>query len=99
MPLAIAFRFEGGSVFRNVRPLEMLTDELKQLNIEHVPLNPLTLKHGSWNLVLVFRDRKTREKYESGELKYNPSWLPGKHQVVQRINPLKAAKRAAGRSR
>ncbi len=99
MSLAIAFRFEGGPVFRNVRPLEMMIDELKQQDIEHVSINPLTLKHGSWNLVLVFKDRETKDKYESGEAKYNPTWLPGQYQVVQRINPLKAAKRAAGRRR
>ena len=99
MSLAIAFRFEGGPIFRNVRPMEMLTDELKQQNIEFAQVDPAKLKHGSWNLVLVFKDSETRKGYESGEINYNPTWLPGKYQVVQRINPLKAAKRAAGRRR
>jgi hypothetical protein len=42
MSLVIAFRFESRPVFRNVRPLEMLVDELKQLKIEHVQINPQT---------------------------------------------------------
>ncbi len=95
MSEAIALRFEGGPIFRNVRPVEDLLEEFKGKNIEYVHVDPKTLRYGSWDLVLVFKDAETRERYSSGELEYAPSWLPSMRKEVQRINPLKAAKRAA----
>jgi hypothetical protein len=96
MSLGIAFKFEGGVIFRNVRPLNVLLDEFEQKHIEHVCVDPKKLKYSQWELVLVFKDKETREQYETGSIEYQPSWLPGQQKVVQRINPLKAAKRSMG---
>lgn len=98
MALAVAFKFEGGVIFRNVRPLNVLLDEFQQREIEHVRVDSKKLKYSQWELVLVFKDRETREQYETGSIEYKPSWLPGQHQSVQRINPLKAAKRSMGKA-
>ncbi|HIP82303.1 MAG TPA: hypothetical protein EYH19_01795 [Desulfocapsa sulfexigens] len=98
MALAVAFRFEGGVIFRNVRPLNALLDEFEQKDIEHVRVDTQKLKYSQWELVLVFKDRETREQYETGSIEYKPSWLPGQHTVAQRINPLKAAKRSMGKA-
>ncbi len=95
MENAIALRFEGGPIFRNVRPLDKLVEEFQQKNIEFVHVDPARMKYASWNLVLVFKDKETRDKYDSGELEYEPSWLPSMRKEAGRINPLKAAKRAA----
>jgi hypothetical protein len=94
MALGVAFRFEGGVIYRNVRPMNVLLDEFEQKNIEHVRVDTQKLKYSQWELVLVFKDRETREQYETGAIEYNPSWLPGKLKVAQRVNPLKAAKRS-----
>ncbi|PIE64399.1 MAG: hypothetical protein CSA26_08560 [Desulfobacterales bacterium] len=99
MTKAVAFRFEGGVIFRNVRPLEVMIEEFKQKNIPYVHIDPKTQKYASWNLVLVFEDEETKQKYSAGEIEYKPNWLPGMHTQTQRINPLKAAKRAAARGR
>ncbi len=98
MALAVAFRFEGGVIFRNVRPLDMLLDEFNQHKIEHARVDPAKLKYSKWELVLVFKDQETREQYETGVIEYKASWLPGQQKVVQRINPLKAAKRSMRKS-
>lgn len=96
MALGVAFRFEGGVIFRNVRPMNVLLDEFDQKQIEYARVDSKKLKYSQWELVLVFRDRETREQYETGSVEYKPSWLPGQHKVAQRINPLKAAKRSMG---
>ncbi|PID77087.1 MAG: hypothetical protein CSB24_03290 [Deltaproteobacteria bacterium] len=97
MEKAIALGFEGGIIFRNVRPVEVLLDELNSRNIEYVQVDPAKMKYGSWQLVLVFKDGETRKQYLDGQLEYEPVWVPGLRQEKQRINPLKAAKRAAKR--
>ncbi len=97
MEKAIALDFDGGIIFRNVRPTEVLLDELNTKNIEYVQVDPAKMKYGSWNLVLVFKDKETKEKYVDGQLEYNATWIPGLRKETQRINPLKAAKRAAKR--
>ncbi len=97
MTQAVALHFDGGIMCRNVRPLESMLEEFSARNIEHVHVNPALIKFGSWDLVLVFKDKETREKYESGELEYTNTWQPGSRVEVQRINPLKAAKRASRR--
>jgi len=98
MALAVALRFEGGVIFRNVRPLNVLLDEFNQKQIEHVRVDRQNLKYSQWELVLVFKDRETREQYETGSIEYKPLWLPEQHKVVQRVNPLKAAKRSMGKT-
>ena len=96
MALGVALRFEGGVIFRNVRPVNVLLDEFDQKKIEYARVDLQKLKYSQWELVLVFRDKETREQYELGSLEYKPSWLPGQLKVAQRINPLKAAKRSMG---
>ncbi|PIE64600.1 MAG: hypothetical protein CSA26_07620 [Desulfobacterales bacterium] len=98
MDKGIALRFEGGPIFRNVRPLSALLEEFQQKNIEFVHVDPTKLKYASWNLVLVFKDKETRDQYSAGKLEYKAAWLPGMRKETHRINPLKAAKRAARRS-
>ncbi|PIE59521.1 MAG: hypothetical protein CSA32_03985 [Desulfobulbus propionicus] len=97
MTQAIALYFDGGIIFRNVRPLEMILDECVSKGIEHIHVNPQEMKYGTWDLVLVFNNKETREQYQAGEVQYTPSWAPGTRKEKQRINPLKAAKRAARR--
>ncbi|PIE56473.1 MAG: hypothetical protein CSA34_03990 [Desulfobulbus propionicus] len=97
MEHSVALNFEGGVVFRNVRPTSMLVEELEQKKIEYVQVDPKELKYGSWGLVLVFKDKETKDKYTEGQLQYAPGWLPGQRKETQRINPLKAAKRSVRR--
>lgn len=98
MDNAVALKFNGGILFRNVRPLKALLEELLTKNILHLHLDPQKMKYGSWDIVLVFKDQQEKEQYENGSVEYNPFWVPGLRKEVQRINPLKAAKRAARRS-
>ncbi len=95
MEKAVALHFDGGVIFRNVRPKEMLLKEFDTKEIEYVQLDPGKMKYGSWNLVLVFKDKETKEQYLDGQIEYKPTWQPDQRKETQRINPLKAAKRAA----
>ncbi len=97
MTLAIALNFDGGIIFRNVRPLDDILTECTDKGIHHVHVNPAELKYGSWDLVLVFKNEELREQYLSGAITYEAAWAPGIRKEKQRINPLKAAKRAARR--
>lgn len=95
MKLAVALPFDGGLIYRNVRPLSMILEEFDARNIAYVHVDSGKMQYGCWDVVLVFRNNDLREKYAAGEIEYTAAWKPGVRTEKQRVNPLKAAKRAA----
>ena len=95
MTLAVAIQCESDVLFRNVRPLETMKEELDASEVQYVHVPPSEKKMGSWEIVLVFRNEESLEKYKQGELK--APWDVVEKAPAKKINPLKASKRAAGK--
>lgn len=95
MSQAIALQCESDAIYLNVRPLEMIIEELDTNSVPYAKVPPAEQKMGSWEIVLVFQSKEALEKYEKGELK--APWNAVEKEPAKKINPLKASKRAAGR--
>jgi predicted transcriptional regulator len=93
MSLAVAIHCTSGLIYRNVRPVETITEELDASSVEYVQIPASEKKIGSWEVVLVFQDKESLEQYEKGELK--APWDIEVEEAPKSINPLKASKRAA----
>lgn len=94
-PLAISFKYESRTLFRNVRPLSDILDDFKTNNILHVHIDPEEIKYGSWNLVIAFAKQENYDLFVAGQLSPEDLWKADKTSEQHRVNPLKAAKRAA----
>lgn len=93
MTLAVAVQCTSGLIYRNVRSLETIKEELDAESAQYVHIPPAEKKMGSWEVVLVFKDKEALERYEKGELK--APWDLVVKEEPKIINPLKASKRAA----
>jgi len=92
----IAIRYESKLISRNVRPVNEILQEFEQKEILHTTIDPAEMKYGNWDIVIEFADQKNYDQFKSGQLKLDADWLSGGQAQEQRINPLKASKRAAG---
>ena len=93
MTMAVAVKCESGLIYRNVRPLETITEELDANETKYVCIPAAKKPMGSWDVVLVFESQESFDKYEKGELK--APWEAVEKAEPKKINPLKASKRAA----
>ncbi len=92
----IAIRYESKLISRNVRPVNEILQEFEQKEILHTTIDPAQMKYGNWDIVIEFADQRNYDQFKSGQLKLDADWLSGGQAQEQRINPLKASKRAAG---
>lgn len=91
----IAIRYESKLISRSVRPVEEILREFEQKNILHTTIDPTEMKYGSWDIVVEFARKENYDLYQAGQLKLSSDWLSEGQAQEQRINPLKASKRAA----
>jgi hypothetical protein len=94
--MGISIKYESGIVFRGTRPLEEILDELKEMDIPHVSIDPAQQKYGNWNLVIAFNQQENYQKFSFGELTIPGYWFGSEPDDQRKVNPLKASKRAAG---
>ncbi len=93
--LGIAFKYESRTLFRNVRPIDEIIEDFKQRDIPHVRIDPAVMKYGRWDLVIAFAEDENHQLFKAGELTVNDLWQSPRREQQRRVNPLKAAKRAA----
>ncbi len=95
--MGISIKYESGTIFRGARPVEDIIAEFSEKKIPHVAVDPATQKYGSWDIVIAFEKQENFEKYSTGELTIPGEWLGMTQAKAQKVNPLKASKRAAGK--
>lgn len=93
--LGISFKYESRSLFRNVRPVNDIIDDLTSKQIPYVKIDPEEMKYGSWELIIAFSKQETYQRFITGELSANDLWIKTDSSQGRLVNPLKAAKRAA----
>ncbi len=93
--MGISVKYESGLIFRGARPLDEILDELKEKQIPHIQIDPSRQKYGNWNLVVAFESQENYQRFADGELGIPGYWFGTEKGEQQKINPLKASKRAA----
>ncbi len=91
----IAIRYESKLITRNVRPMKEILQEFEQKKILHSAIDPAEMKYGNWDIVIEFARQENYDQFKAGQLNLGPDWLSGGQAQEQRVNPLKASKRAA----
>jgi len=92
--LGISIKYESRTIFRNVQPVEDIITEFNSKNIKYVSISPEVMKYGNWDIVVAFDRDDSYQLYQDGKIRIDSGWLSAGQQQAQKINPLKASKRA-----
>ncbi len=92
--LGISIKYESRTIFRNVRPVDEIIAEFEEKKIPYMPIDPEEMKYGNWDIVVAFEQQESYDQFKEGKITLKTDWLSTGQTQAQRVNPLKASKRA-----
>ncbi len=97
--LGIAIKYESKTIFRGTRPVADILQDFEGKDIPYVAISPDQMKYGSWELIIAFQRVENKEKFLAEQGQLSQEWLGISQVQAQKVNPLKASKRAAAKKK